>query len=89
MTSSEGPPPAATQLAGKRFVLTGTLVQYSREQAKQRIEDSGGRVLAAVSAKTDYVVAGSDAGAKLEKARELGIPVLDEKGLEGLLGRSG
>jgi len=75
-----------TALAGKTFVLTGTLVQYTREQAKQMIEDAGGRVSGSVSKKTDYVVAGSDAGSKLDKAKELGVAVIDEKEMEKLLG---
>jgi DNA ligase (NAD+) len=68
-----------TQLAGKTFVLTGTLANLSREEAKKLIEDAGGKVSGSVSKKTDYVVAGSDAGSKLEKARELGVKVIDEK----------
>ncbi|HVO82377.1 MAG TPA: NAD-dependent DNA ligase LigA [Terriglobales bacterium] len=76
-----------TALAGKTFVLTGTLTHYSRDQAKQMIEDAGGRVASAVSKKTDYVVAGSDAGSKLDKARELGIAVIGEEEMQRLLGR--
>ncbi len=67
-----------TALAGKTFVLTGTLPNYSRDAAKQMIEDAGGKVSGSVSKKTDYVVAGEDAGSKLDKARELGIAVVDE-----------
>lgn len=74
-----------TKLAGKTFVLTGTLTNYSRDQAKKLIEDAGGRVSASVSKKTDYVIAGTDAGSKLEKARELGIPVIGEKEMAELL----
>ncbi len=74
-----------TQLAGKMFVLTGTLPNLSRDQAKKMIEDAGGRVSGSVSKKTDYVVAGADPGSKLDKARELGVNVIDEAGLEKLL----
>jgi DNA ligase (NAD+) len=73
-----------TKLAGKTFVLTGTLPNYSREQAKKMIEDAGGRVSGSVSKKTDYVVAGADAGSKLDKAKELGLRVIDEKEMEKL-----
>jgi DNA ligase (NAD+) len=74
-----------TKLAGKTFVLTGTLESLTRDQAKQLIEDAGGRVSGSVSKKTDFVVAGSDAGSKLDKARELGVSVIGEKELEELL----
>ncbi len=77
---------AAGPLAGKTFVLTGTLPHWTREQAKERIEAAGGRVAGSVSSKTDYVVAGTDPGAKLEKARGLGVTVIDEDGLRRLLG---
>ncbi len=75
-----------TKLAGKTFVLTGTLTR-PRDQVKKMIEDAGGRVSGSVSKKTDYVVAGSDAGSKLDKAKELRVNVIGEKDLDGLLGR--
>lgn len=76
---------SAGSLAGKSFVLTGTLPSMSRQEATSRIEASGGKVTGSVSKKTDYVVAGEEAGSKLEKARKLQIPVLDEAGLRDLL----
>jgi DNA ligase (NAD+) len=74
-----------TKLAGKTFVLTGTLARYTRDEAKKMIEDAGGKVTGSVSKKTDYVVAGSDAGSKLDKAKELGVAVIDEKQMETLV----
>ena len=78
----------STKLAGKIFVLTGTLERHSRDEAKKLIEDAGGRVSGSVSKKTDYVVAGSDAGSKLDKARELGVTVIGEGEMESLVGTS-
>ncbi|MGB8062598.1 MAG: NAD-dependent DNA ligase LigA [Candidatus Sulfotelmatobacter sp.] len=75
-----------TKLAGKTFVLTGTLAKYTRDEAKKMIEDAGGKVTGSVSKKTDYVVAGTDAGSKLDKAKELGVAVIDEKEMEKLTG---
>jgi DNA ligase (NAD+) len=75
-----------TQLAGKTFVLTGALAHFTRDEAKKMIEDAGGKVTGSVSKKTDYVVAGADAGSKLDKAKELGVKVIDEKELEQLVG---
>jgi DNA ligase (NAD+) len=74
-----------TRLAGRTFVLTGTLARHTRDEAKKMIEDAGGRVSGSVSKKTDYVVAGSDAGSKLDKAKDLGVSVIDERGMEKLL----
>ncbi len=73
-----------TKLAGKTFVLTGTLAKYTRDQAKKMIEDAGGKVTGSVSKKTDYVVAGTDAGSKLDKANQLGVKVIDERAMEKL-----
>lgn len=72
-------------LAGLTFVLTGTLPRLTREEAKALIEAHGGKVSASVSKKTDYVVAGSEAGSKLQRALELGVPVIDEDTLERLI----
>ena len=76
---------APQPLAGKTFVLTGTLPTWSRDEAKAFIEAAGGKVSGSVSKKTDFVVAGDEAGSKLDKARELGTTVLDEAGLRKLL----
>ncbi|MGH9393440.1 MAG: helix-hairpin-helix domain-containing protein, partial [Terriglobales bacterium] len=79
--------PATPQvLAGKKVVLTGTLERHGREEMKTLIEGAGGKVTAAVSAKTAFVVAGAEPGSKLEKAQALGVAVLDEAAIEALLG---
>ena len=76
-----------TALASMTFVLTGTLEHYSRDEAKRMIEDAGGKVSGSVSKKTNYVVAGDEAGSKLDKARELGVTVLSESQLMEMLKR--
>ena len=85
-TAVDAPP---KPLAGKTFVLTGTLPTLSRDQAKDLIEAAGGKVTGSVSKKTHYVVAGEEAGSKLDKARELGVAILDETGLQQLLALPG
>jgi DNA ligase (NAD+) len=72
--------------SGKQFVLTGKLETLTRDEARELIESSGGRVTSSVSKKTDYVVAGEDAGSKLEKAEALGLRVIDEEELKKILG---
>jgi DNA ligase (NAD+) len=76
----------AAPLAGKSFVLTGTLHELTREQAQQLILDLGGKVSGSVSKKTDYVVAGAEAGSKLKKAEQLGLTILDEAQFRELVG---
>jgi DNA ligase (NAD+) len=73
------------KLAGKTFVFTGTLANRTREAAAELVQQHGGKVSGSVSKKTDYVVAGTDAGSKLEKARELSVTVLSEDGFEKLI----
>ncbi|MEY3000964.1 MAG: NAD-dependent ligase LigA, partial [Verrucomicrobiota bacterium] len=78
----------AGSLHGMTFVLTGTLPNLNREEAKSLIEAAGGKVTGSVSGKTSYVVAGEEAGSKLTKAQSLGIPILDEAALRTLLAPS-
>lgn len=77
--------PEALPLDGKTFVLTGTLESMTRDEARERIEQAGGKVTGSVSSKTDYVVVGADPGSKLKKAQELGVEVIDEVGLGRLI----
>jgi DNA ligase (NAD+) len=81
----EGPPPGEGPLAGKTFVLTGTLPELTREQATEMIVARGGKVTGSVSRKTDYVVAGASPGSKLAQAERLEVAVVDEDGLRALL----
>jgi DNA ligase (NAD+) len=88
VTWEEGEPAAVAPkpLSGKTFVITGTLPTLGRDEAKDRLEAAGAKVAGSVSKKTDYVVAGAEAGSKLVKAQELGIAVIDEDALRALLG---
>src|SRR6185436_11224441 len=76
---------ADDRFAGKTFVLTGTLSEFTRDEARAAIESRGGRVSGSVSKKTDFVVAGEEAGSKLDKATELGVTVLDEEAFKKML----
>ena len=77
--------PADDRFAGKTFVLTGTLAEFTRDEARAAIESRGGRVSGSVSKKTDFVVAGEEAGSKLDKATELGVTVLNEERFKKML----
>jgi DNA ligase (NAD+) len=87
VTWAEGEPAARTPrpLAGKTFVITGTLPTLSRDEAKDKLEAAGAKVAGSVSKKTDCVVAGAEAGSKLDKAQALGVKVIDEEGLLAIL----
>ncbi|MCL6551175.1 MAG: NAD-dependent DNA ligase LigA, partial [Acidothermus cellulolyticus] len=76
---------AAKPLAGITVVVTGTLSRWSRDSAIEAIQDAGGRAAGSVSKKTDFVVVGENPGSKYDKARQLGIPILDEEGFATLL----
>jgi len=84
-TDSVGVQQSEGRLAGRTLVLTGTLPTLTRDEAREMIEAAGGKVSGSVSKKTDYVVAGAEAGSKLDKAQELGVTILDEAGLRALL----
>jgi len=77
--------PGEAPLSGRTFVLTGTLPGLTRIEASEMIQAVGGHVSGSVSKKTDFVVAGEDAGSKLDRARELGVPIIDEAELRRLL----
>jgi DNA ligase (NAD+) len=84
-TAPKRPRAAGGKLAGKTFVLTGTLAGLTRDEATELIVTAGGKVAGSVSKKTNYVVAGDEAGSKLAKAQQLGVEVVDEAGLRKLL----
>jgi len=88
VSATSRPAAAAGNKAGKTFVLTGSLAGMTREEAREALEARGHKVAASVSKKTDYVVAGADAGSKLERARSLGVSVIDEQQLRELLKES-
>jgi DNA ligase (NAD+) len=81
----DGQPEVPQVLAGKSVVLTGSLEEQTREQAARAVEERGGRVASSVSKKTDFVVVGADPGSKAERARELGVTMVDEAGFQRLL----
>jgi DNA ligase (NAD+) len=88
MTEAPRPKPAGgADFTGKTFVVTGTLARYSREEIEELIKNLGGKAAGSVSKKTSYVVAGEKAGSKLDKAKELGVPVLTEDEFDALIGK--
>ena len=84
-SDAAGEPRTAQPFAGKTFVLTGTLDGITREEATALIQERGGRVSSSVSKKTGFVLAGRDPGSKLDKARELGVQILDEHQFRAML----
>lgn len=89
LDSLRAPRAESAAISGKTFVLTGSLPTLKRDDAADRIKNAGGKVAGSVSKKTDYVVAGEEAGSKLEKAKELGVPVIEEAELLRMLSPSG
>ena len=85
LTAPRAPRATASEINGKTFVVTGTLAKYKREEIEELITRNGGRAASSVSKNTDYLVAGEKAGSKLEKARSLGVKVIDEATFETLL----
>ena len=85
MADEKRPEPGEQSLAGLRFVVTGRLANFSRSQAQGRIKDAGGAVSGSVSKRTDYLVAGEDAGSKLADAEKLGVKIIDEDEFAALL----
>ncbi|MCH8932340.1 MAG: NAD-dependent DNA ligase LigA [Nitrospinae bacterium] len=85
LVMTEGKKAGGGNLSGKQFVLTGALESMTRDQAKKKIIEAGGRVTSSVSAKTDYVIAGSSAGLKLDMAKKLGVRIMDEEGFKKLM----
>ena len=77
--------PASTLLAGKTLVVTGTLAHYGRKEMEDLIVSHGGKASSSVSKKTNYVIAGENAGSKLDKARTLGVPILTEEEFENMI----
>jgi DNA ligase (NAD+) len=87
MTEEPRHTPAASSLAGKTVVVTGTLKNYSRKEIEDLVKELGGKASGSVSKKTDFIVAGEEAGSKLDKAKELGVKVLTEEEFQKLVGR--